>query len=435
MGKGICILSTNKQNSFSEGAVLSELPLHAWRDEGWLQYRRLESEKRWRPMNIYQVALNGWKRCEDGGKYDCETLASELACYAKQMGYTHIELLSVPLSHEECMILVDVMHEAGIGVVFSLPRKENGEETATLVMRYVQGYHADGLSLAGDTKLPQDSYDFILENFPEVFVISHISSDFLNCSVDLPYNRLWTDETLAFFCENPVARKYRDRPPMPGADGFTILRSIQASDMAKGSLLDRMPGEYRQKFANVRSFVSLMMTLPGKKRMFMGCEIGEFLPWDESGAVEWFLLDHEAHATLQLFFAEINELYLSCPALWNDQGFRMALDDREKDVISYLRIGEEGETLLVVINVSPKTYDAYEIAVPELGEYEEILNSDHRRFGGEGVVNSKPIHTEFGPQGHFLRIAVPPLAACVFRLTENGRASEDTHHKYHDNKK
>ena len=126
----------------------------------------------------------------------------------------------------------------------------------------------------------------------------------------------------------------------------------------KLSFLDRMPGSYEDKFAGTRVFAAYMMTHPGKKLMFMGGEIGQFREWDYKGEIEWFLLDYDMHAKLQLYFSDLNHFYLKNPSLWKlDSDWRgfewINADDADNSILSFRRMDGEGEELVVLLNMTP----------------------------------------------------------------------------------
>ncbi|MBE6554437.1 MAG: 1,4-alpha-glucan branching protein GlgB [Ruminococcaceae bacterium] len=191
----------------------------------------------------------------------------------------------------------------------------------------------------------------------------------------------------------------------------------------KRSLLDRNPGSYEEKFAGTRAFFTYMMTHPGKKLTFMGCEIGQFREWNAEESVEWFLLDYEKHAQLQLFVAELNHFYLSEPALWEcdrePAGF--ALIDGEnaaQSILSYRRRARDGSELVVLLNLAPKAYDDFLLAVPTDGEYTEVWNSDAARFGGGGRENRGTYRAEpcmLRGYSRAIRIGLPAFSALIFR--------------------
>ena len=171
-----------------------------------------------------------------------------------------------------------------------------------------------------------------------------------------------------------------------------------------------------------------MMTHPGKKLMFMGCELGMFREWDFADQLEWFLLKYDMHASMQLFVAELNRLYLASSPLWERddrwEGFSwIDADNADQSIFSYRRIDEKGRELVVLINFTPVQRDDFLLAVPKKGRYEEVFNSDHSRFGGSGVTNGGILSTEpcEGLRGgaHAIRISVPPMSGLIFRPTKN----------------
>lgn len=156
----------------------------------------------------------------------------------------------------------------------------------------------------------------------------------------------------------------------------------------KKSLLDKMFGEYDEKFAGMRAFLIYMMTLPGKKLMFMGQEYGQFREWNYENQLEWFMLYYDKHKKLSDFTAAINHLYLATPALWEIDdswdGFEwISADDSSHNVISYTRRDRSGREVHVVINFSGALWEDYDVEVPHTGSYRVLLNSEWQKFGGQ----------------------------------------------------
>ena len=158
----------------------------------------------------------------------------------------------------------------------------------------------------------------------------------------------------------------------------------------------------------------------------MGGEIGQFREWDYKGQIEWFLLDYDSHARLQRYTAELNHLYLESPALWQIdtswEGFKwIEPNNREQSIISYRRIDEEGNELVVLINFTPVVYENYRLGVPDAGVYKEIFNSDDERFGGSGVINTSELCTEARPWNwleNSITLRVPPLAVTILKCVK-----------------
>lgn len=273
-------------------------------------------------------------------------------------------------------------------------------------------------------------------DLPDVMTIAEESTAWANLThfdngglgFSLKWNMGWMNDALDYVSEDPLWRKYHHNKltfSITYAFGEKYVLPISHDEVVHGkrSLLDRNPGDYKQKFAGDRVFMTYMMTHPGKKLTFMGCEIGQFREWDFADQIEWFLLGYDAHAQMQLFCAELNHLYLESPALWQRdgdwEGFRwIDADNGEQSIYSYRRIDDKGKELIILLNFLPVGYDEFLLAVPEDGVYEEVFNTDRARFGGEGRVNEGALETEpcmlrGGAQA--IRIKVPPMSAMIFR--------------------
>lgn len=274
---------------------------------------------------------------------------------------------------------------------------------------------------------------------PDVLMIAEESTAFGNVTrfedgglgFSSKWNMGWMNDALAYAALDPIYKKYHHNQinfslMYSFSERFILPISHDEVVHGKKSLLDKMPGDYRQKFDNTRAFLTYMMTHPGKKLLFMGGEIGQFREWDYDGSIEWFLLDYESHARLQLFAAELNHFYLEHPELYQVddswEGFQwIDADDRDRSIISYRRIDKKGNELIVVINFTPVCYRDFSLRVPELGEYEELLNSDEERFGGQGNVNQSPLAAESRDGSTAIKITVPPLAATILKRKKNAR--------------
>ena len=183
-----------------------------------------------------------------------------------------------------------------------------------------------------------------------------------------------------------------------------------------------MPGTYEEKFAQARLFMAYMMTQPGKKLTFMGSEIGQFKEWNYSEQIEWFLLDYEMHAMLQLYCARLNHIYLETPALWEQddswKGFAwIDADNRDMSVLSYRRIDKSGREIIVILNFTPVERPGFTVGVPQPGEYTEFFTSDSACYGGSGKENGTLETTEgpWGAFGQYLTCNLPAYGACFLR--------------------
>ena len=194
----------------------------------------------------------------------------------------------------------------------------------------------------------------------------------------------------------------------------------------KGSLISKMPGDYDSKFAGVRTFITYMYAHPGKKLVFMGCEIGQFDEWDSDSGIQWDLLKFEKHNALYTFFKAINKFYIEHKPLYEldntPKGFEwIHRNDYTQSVIAFRRTDSDGNEIIAVCNFQPTVHENYMIGVPRFGEYEEIFNSDLTEFGGTGVSNTGtlttvPMKIHGYKQG--LSLTLPPLGVIYLKCTK-----------------
>ena len=194
----------------------------------------------------------------------------------------------------------------------------------------------------------------------------------------------------------------------------------------KGSLLDKMPGDLWQKFANLRLLYGYMYGHPGKKLLFMGDEIAQWREWNHDESLDWHLLQWRDHQGVQQLVADLNALYQTEPALhqvdFEWQGFEwLELHDWENSVLAFLRRAQDpDDSIVVVCNFTPVVRHGYRIGVPTGGYYREILNTDADIYGGS---NARQRRRRLGPPRAARRPAVPPLAqaAAAGRAVLEGR--------------
>ena len=275
---------------------------------------------------------------------------------------------------------------------------------------------------------------YLAANYPDVMTIAEESTSWANITgfandglgFSYKWNMGWMNDTLTYVQEDPLWRSHHHEKM-----NFSILYSfseryvlpISHDEVVHGkkSLLDRMAGDYETKFAGARTYLTYMMTHPGKKLLFMGSEIGMFREWDHDGEIEWFLLDYDMHAKYQLFVARLNQLYLQNPTLWEmdescDSFVWIDADNREQSIFSYRRLSKDGEELLVYLNFLPVKRENFLAAVPDAGEYQEIFNSDAVEFGGTGALNEGILKTEpcmLRGYEHAVNITLPPMGSVV----------------------
>ncbi len=245
------------------------------------------------------------------------------------------------------------------------------------------------------------------------------------------WNMGWMNDTLRYMKLDPVFRQYQHNyltfsMMYAFSENYALPISHDEVVHLKSSLINKMPGYTDDKFAGVRSFLSYMMSHPGKKLLFMGAEFGQLGEWNHNQSLDWHLLDNERHSQLLLYVKTLNHLYLTHEAFWeNDQswdGFQwLCHDDFQGNTLAFFRRSLAGQEIFMVFNFSPVVREGYRLGVPHVGNYVELLNSDDVAFGGWGHVNKTPIPAEATPwQGNDQSIAltVPPFGA-VFLALEN----------------
>ena len=208
------------------------------------------------------------------------------------------------------------------------------------------------------------------------------------------------------------------------SENFVLPISHDEVVHGKCSLINKMPGDYEAKFANLRTFFGYMMAHPGKKLLFMGQEFGQFVEWNEAKPLDWMLLEYEKHTELQNYVKTLNRLYKERPALWQIdyswEGFQWVVpDDSQQSVIAFLRKDAAGKQLLVVCNFNPVLREGYSLGVPVSGTYKELLNSDDAAFGGSGAVHNKAQRSKKKPMHGFeqsITLTLPPMSTLYFEV-------------------
>ncbi|MBW6411926.1 1,4-alpha-glucan branching protein GlgB [Clostridium sp. YB-6] len=290
----------------------------------------------------------------------------------------------------------------------------------------------------------------ILGEFPKVLMIAEESTAWPNVSksnsgeslgFNFKWNMGWMNDMLEYIKLDPIYRKYNHNKVTFSmmynhSENFILPISHDEVVHGKKSLVDKMWGDYWNKFAGLRLFASYMMGHPGKKLLFMGCEFGQFIEWREYEGLEWFLIDkYEMHKQTLSFFKELNHFYLNNKALWeldyDANGFTwIDADNTSQSILAFIRRGRiDEDTLIFISNFTPVVYYDYRIGVPFLGEYEEVLNTDDVKFGGSGQIIGKALLSEkvaFHNQSYSMNIKVPPMATIIFKIKSiNNDVSED----------
>ncbi|MFA7095214.1 MAG: 1,4-alpha-glucan branching protein GlgB [Gammaproteobacteria bacterium] len=243
----------------------------------------------------------------------------------------------------------------------------------------------------------------------------------------MKWNMGWMHDTLVYMSKDPVHRHYHHNQLTFGmlyafTENFVLPFSHDEVVHGKRSMLDKMPGDDWQRFANLRTLYTYMFTYPGKKLLFMGAEFAHGLEWNEGRELDWYLLDYPNHRGVQLLIRDLNHLYRSQTALhkWDfePQGFEwIDCNDAAQSVLSYLR-RDGDDVVVVVLNFTPVPRENYRIGVPRPGYYREILNSDSIYYGGSNMGNGPGVMADDIPwmaRPYSLNLTLPPLAGIVLR--------------------
>ncbi|MEX1275125.1 MAG: 1,4-alpha-glucan branching protein GlgB [Bacteroidota bacterium] len=265
------------------------------------------------------------------------------------------------------------------------------------------------------------------------------SMDHGGLGFDLKWNMGWMHDTLVYFSKDPIHRSHHQ-----GDLTFALLYAFTERFLlplshdevvhGKRSLLEKMPGDDWQKFANLRALYALMFAFPGKKLLFMGGELGQRNEWNHEASVDWHLLQHDSHSGLLRCIDDLHSVYrrelCMYEADFDPSGFEwIDFQDEGGSIISFLRKSRDArERLVIVCNFTPVPRTGYRIGVPDPGIYREILNSDSSYYGGGNVGNSGEIKAEPVPhhnRQYSLNLSLPPLGVLYMKRTEE-RADDRT---------
>jgi 1,4-alpha-glucan branching enzyme len=483
-------------------------------------------------MSVYEVHLGSWRRKadQDNRWLTYRELADQLIPYAKQMGYTHLELMPI-MEHPfdaswgyqtvgyyavtsrfgapaDFMYFVDRCHQEGLGVILDwtpahFPRDAHGlaffdgthlyehedprrgahPDWGTLVFNYgrneVQNFlisnalfwidkcHIDGLRVDAVASMLYLDYSrapgewipnafggrenleaiAFIKRLNEVLHVRHPGALMIaeestswpavsrptyigGLGFDLKWNMGWMNDVLLYMSLDPIHRKHHHSKltfSMLYAfhENFVLPLSHDEVVHSKGALLEKMPGDDWQKFANLRLLFAYLFAHPGKKLHFMGCELAQRNEFWEASSVDWALEASPPHRGVQRLLADLNRLHVGEPALhevdfeWS--GFEwLEVNDAPASVLSFMRRAKNGDDFIIAVcNFTPVVRENYRIGVPRPGFYREIFNSDSTYYGGTDVGNSGGVRAEPFPwndRPYSIKLRLPPLAAAYFKL-------------------
>ncbi len=251
------------------------------------------------------------------------------------------------------------------------------------------------------------------------------------------WNMGWMNDMLSYMEKEPVHRKWHHNLVTFSfmyafSENFILPLSHDEVVHGKRSLLDKMPGDYWQKFANLRAFYGYWIAHPGKKLLFMGGEFGHFIEWKYYDSLDWHLLEYDMHKKMQEYVRDLNCFYRRENFFWEIdfdwQGFEwIDCHDYSQSVISFMRKGHSSHSrdngglenfVIVVCNFTPEVRAGYRIGVPCTGGYTEVFNSDWEIYGGSGQKNTGTLTADEQPwhgQPYSLEILLPPLATIYIK--------------------
>lgn len=516
-------------------SIARNLSGYSWNDQNWMD-RRGRQNVLTAPISIYEVHLGSWMRVpEDGNRWlSYRELAAKLIPYAKDMGYTHLELMPVtehPFdgswgyqstgyfsvtsrygTPEDFMAFVDAAHQAGIGIlmdwapahfpddphglsqfdgthlydhadprlgyhpdwhsrIFNYGRVEVRNFLMNSALFWLDRYHIDGLRVDAVASMLYRNYGrkegewipnqfgghenldaviFIKDlnvlahrDFPGSMMLAEESTAWAGVSrptytgglgFTFKWNMGWMHDMLDYFSHDPVHRTYHHHQLTFSLlyafnENFVLPLSHDEVVHGKRSLIEKMPGDDWQKFANLRALYGFMYGHPGKKMLFMGSEFGQRREWNHDDSLDWHLLEYEPHQGLRNLIRDLNHFYREDRALYEVDhewpGFQWVdFHDAAQSVLAFLRKAKNPDDhTLCVCNFTPVPRYDYRIGVPHEGYYREALNTDAAIYAGgnignQGGVQSERISCHGFPQS--LRLVLPPLAVLFLKPNSPG---------------
>ncbi len=246
---------------------------------------------------------------------------------------------------------------------------------------------------------------------------------------DFKWNMGWMNDFTTYMRQDPLFRKgchglLTFSMMYAYSENFVLVLSHDEVVHGKGSMLNKMPGKIEDKFANLRAAYGFMICHPGKKLLFMGQEFGQLREWSEERSLDWNLTtDDVKHAQMQMYTKDLLKLYKEYPALYeldqSPEGFEwMSCLDADRSMVTFVRKTENpDDTLYIVCNFTPNSYEKLSLGVPFAGKYKEIFNSDDKKYGGNGVTNARlkqSREVKVDGRENSIEINVPSLGVAIF---------------------
>ncbi len=401
----------NKMHICGIGVILDWVPAHFPKDESGLA--DFDGGKCYEYQGKWKSEHRNWgTRCFDVGRPEVQSfLISNADFWIREY---HIDALRIDAVAS--MLYLDYDRKSDEWVPNTYGTNENLEAVAFFkkLNSYIHSEHKRIIVIA--------------EESTEWKNVTRKENDF-GLGFDLKWNMGWMHDTLDYCSSNPYYRssihnKLTFSLLYAFSERFVLPISHDEVVHGKKSLLDKFYGDYEEKFKTFRTFYAYMMSHPGKKMLFMGCEYGQFSEWNYEKSLEWFMTDFERHKQLRDFVAEMNNFYLKNSEFWeNDfswEGFHWIIsDDNEQNIIVFERLNLKKEKIICVFNFSPIKRENYRIGA-DGGEYDEIFTSNQTKFGDEGFCNKaiKSEQTESHGYANSLKITIPGYTALFLKKSK-----------------
>ena len=254
----------------------------------------------------------------------------------------------------------------------------------------------------------------------------------------MKWNMGWMHDFLDYMKLDPYFRSYNHNKmtfsmTYAFSEKYVLVLSHDEVVHMKGSMINKMPGEYDDKFANLKAGYSFMLGHPGKKLLFMGQDFAQFREWSEARELDWYLLAEEKHVQMKNYVRELLHLYQDSPALYqtddNWKGFEwINADDSDRSIFSFVRHSKDGKNnLLFVVNFTPVERPDYRVGVPQSGSYKLVLNSDEARFGGTGTKRAASYRSRKGDydgKPYSIGYSLPAYGVAVFQYEKKEPAAK-----------
>ena len=349
--------------------------------------------------------------------------------------YSRYEVKSFLISN--AMFWLDVYHIDGLRIdaVANMLYLDYGKEDG----QWKPNKHGGNGNLAAMDFLRHLNH-VVFENHPNALMIAEESTSWPlmtkpvyigGMGFNYKWNMGWMNDILKYMEFDAIYRKWNHNLitfslMYAFSENYVLPLSHDEVVHGKKSLVEKMPGDYWQKFANLRAFYGYWMAHPGKKLLFMGSEFAQFIEWKYYDSLDWHLLEYPLHKKMHDFVKNLNAFYVEQKSLWEIdcdwKGFEwIDCHDYSKSVISFIRKTKKMQDFVIVVcNFTPEVHYGYRIGVPQSGKYLEVLNSDATEFGGSGVSNIQELNTEpisWHNQENSLVLTLPPLSTIYLKIT------------------